>query len=151
MPDIFESDFRDFIFALNVSNTEYILVGGYAVIIHGYYRTTRDLDIWVNKTKQNYKKLSMAFAIFGMPVFDMTEENFLGEDFDVFSMGRSPLQIDIITKLKGLTFGDAFEKSEFKEVEGMNVRFLHLNDLIQSKKAAGRHKDLDDIEKLTQQ
>jgi predicted nucleotidyltransferase len=150
MPDIFESDLRDFIFALNVSSTEYILVGGYAVIIHGYYRTTRDMDIWVNKTKENYVKLSKAFAIFGMPVFDMTEENFLGEKFDVFSMGRSPLQIDVITQLKGLTFVDAFEKSEFQEVEGMNVRFLHLSDLIQSKKAAGRHKDLDDIEKLTQ-
>jgi hypothetical protein len=84
MPDIFESDLRDFIFALNVSSTEYILVGGYAVIIHGYYRTTRDMDIWVNKTKENYVKLSKAFAIFGMPVFDMTEENFLGEKFDVF-------------------------------------------------------------------
>lgn len=150
MPDIFESDLRDFVFALNVSSTEYILVGGYAVIIHGYYRTTRDMDIWVNKTKENYVKLSKAFAIFGMPVFDMTEENFLGEKFDVFSMGRSPLQIDVITKLKGLTFIDAFKKSEFQEVEGMNVRFLHLSDLIQSKKAAGRHKDLDDIEKLTQ-
>lgn len=151
MPDIFESDFRDFIFALNVSSTEYILVGGYAVIIHGYYRTTRDLDIWVNKTEENYIKLRKAFAIFGMPVFDMTKDNFLGEKFDVFSIGRSPLQIDVITKLKGLIFVDAFEKSEFQEIEGMNVRFLHFKDLIQSKKAAGRHKDLDDIEKLTQQ
>ena len=69
MPDIFQSDFNDFIFALNVSGTQYLVVGGYAVILHGYYRTTQDLDIWVNKTPENHLKLSKAFAIFGMPLF----------------------------------------------------------------------------------
>jgi hypothetical protein len=109
MPNIFESDFSDFINALNISGTEYIIVGGYAVIIHGYYRTTQDLDVWVNKTSENYKKLIKAFAIFGMPVFDMSHKNFMGEQFDVFSIGRSPIRIDIITKLKGLEFKDAFK------------------------------------------
>ncbi|MBC7423842.1 MAG: hypothetical protein H7334_10365 [Ferruginibacter sp.] len=149
MHNIFESDFNDFIFALNLSKTEYVVVGGYAVILHGYYRTTQDLDIWVNKTSENHLKLSKAFAIFGMPLFDMTLENFMSDKFDVFSMGRSPLRIDIITKLKGLSFNDAFEQSLLKEMEGLKVHYLHLKDLIASKKAAGRYKDLDDIEKLT--
>jgi hypothetical protein len=148
MPDIFESDFNDFIFALNVSGTQYLVVGGYAVILHGYYRTTQDLDIWVNKTPENHVRLSKAFAIFGMPVFDMTLENFMGEKFDVFSIGRSPIRIDIITKLKGLNFDEAFSHSLIKEVEGLKINYLQLNDLVQAKKAAGRYKDLDDIEKL---
>ena len=135
MPDIFESDFSDFIFALNVSNTEYLVVGGYAVILHGYYRTTQDLDIWVNKTPENHVRLSKAFAIFGMPLFDMTLENFLSEKFDVFSMGRSPIRIDIITKLKGLHFEDASKHSLVKEIKGLKINYLHLNDLIQAKKA----------------
>lgn len=150
MSDIFESDFKDFIAALNFSATEYIIVGGYAVILHGYYRTTNDLDIWVNKTSENYIKLRKAFAIFGMPVFDMTLENFMGDEFDVFSMGRMPFQIDIITKLKGVEFADAIAQVEQKELEGLKVNFLHLTDLIKAKTASGRYKDLDDIEKLTQ-
>ena len=150
MPDIFESDFNDFIAALNISGTEYLVVGGYAVILHGYYRTTQDLDIWVNKTAENHLKLSKAFAIFGMPLFDMTLENFMGERFDVFSMGRRPLQIDIITKLKGLEFKDAVQHAVQKEMEGIKVKYLNLDDLLKSKKASGRYKDLDDIEKLSQ-
>ncbi len=97
MHNIFESDFNDFIFALNLSKTEYVVVGGYAVLLHGYYRTTQDLDIWVNKTSANHLKLSKAFEIFGMLLFDMTLENFMSEKFDVFSMGRSP---------KGITQSD---------------------------------------------
>jgi len=148
MHNIFESDFSDFIMALNMSGTEYLIVGGYAVIIHGYYRTTQDLDVWVDKTPGNHLKLSKAFAIFGMPLFDMTLENFMGEKFDVFSIGRSPIRIDIITKLKGLNFEDAIKHSLIKEIEGLKVHYLHIDDLIQSKKSAGRNKDLDDIEKL---
>lgn len=147
--NIFESDFRDFIDALNVSKTEYIVVGGYAVIMNGYYRTTQDLDIWVNKTPENYIRLRKGFAIFGMPIFDITEENFLGNNFDVFSIGRKPLQIDIITRLKGVGFEVAYINANLKNLEGLDVRYLHITELIQAKKAAGRYKDLDDIEKLS--
>lgn len=148
MLNIFESDFSDFIAALNFSGTEYIVVGGYAVIIHGYYRTTQDLDIWVNKTPENHLKLSKAFAIFGMPLFDMDLKNFMSDKFDVFSMGRSPIRIDILTNLKGLDFETAFGHAIQKEIEGLKVKYLSFDDLIKSKKSAGRHKDLDDIEKL---
>jgi len=72
----------------------------------------------------------------------------MGEKFDVFSIGRSPIRIDIITKLKGLNFDEAFSHSLIKEIEGLKVNYLQFNDLIQAKKAAGRYKDLDDIEKL---
>ena len=149
MNNIFQSDLSDFIAALNISRTEYIVVGGYAVIMHGYYRTTQDLDIWVNRTKENYVAIRKGFAILGMPIFDITEDNFLGENFDVFSIGRSPFRIDIITKLKGLDFTDAFANSIETEMEGLKIRYLNLNDLLTSKKAAGRHRDLDDIEKLS--
>ena len=57
MPNIFNDDFRDFITALNNKNVEYLMVGGYAVIIHGYRRTTGDLNIWINTTKKNYQQL----------------------------------------------------------------------------------------------
>ena len=150
MGNIFNDDFRDFIQALNNHDVHYILVGGYAVILHGYRRATGDMEIWVNRTKENYLKLTLAFAEFSLPVFDMTEEKFLDADTtDVFSFGRPPVSIDIITKLKGVEFNDAFVQFQTFNEEGLLIRFIHLNNLIEAKKAAGRHKDLDDIEKLT--
>ncbi len=150
MANIFNDDFRDFIQALNNSDVEYLLVGGYAVILHGYRRVTGDMDIWVNRTKENYLRLAKAFSEFGLPVFDMTESKFLDADTaDVFSFGRPPVSIDIITKLKGVEFADGFSQALHFEENGLSIRFIHLNNLLQAKKAAGRHKDLDDIEKLS--
>ena len=103
MGNIFDEDFREFINTLNQQEVDYILVGGFSVILYGYSRTTGDLDIWVKKSKENYKKLYNAFIKFGMPVFDMTEENFLNHpEWDVFTFGRSPVAIDIMTSVKGL-------------------------------------------------
>ena len=92
MGNIFNDDFRDFIRQLNNHEVRYILVGGYSVILHGYSRTTGDMDIWVDRTPENYKKIKGAFFDFGMPVFDMTEENFLNNpEMEVFSFGLSRL------------------------------------------------------------
>lgn len=63
MADLFNEDFQDFIEALNKAEVEYILVGGYAVILHGYVRSTADMDVWVNKTSANYQKLKKAFIL----------------------------------------------------------------------------------------
>ena len=150
MATIFNDDFREFIRALNENNVEYILVGGYAVILHGYRRVTGDLDIWVNRTKENYSNLVKAFSQFGLPVFDMTEDKFMDVDAaDVFSFGRAPVSIDILTKLKGVEFKEAFFQAIQFDENGLMIRFIHLNNLIEAKKAAGRYKDLDDIEKLS--
>lgn len=74
MGSIFNDDFRDFIRALNNNQVEYILVGGYAVILHGYRRATGGMDIWVNRTIENYLKVIRAFADFHLPVFGMIEQ-----------------------------------------------------------------------------
>ena len=87
-------DFLDFITAFNDQGVDYILIGGMAVVIHGYPRTTGDMDLWVKKTKTNYKKIEKAFHQFGMPVFDMTLENFLSDSFDVWMFGVSPIKIE---------------------------------------------------------
>jgi len=65
--DIFNPDFRDFLLSLSKVDVEYILVGGYAVILRGYSRSTGDMDIWVNKTEDNFEKLQLAFQDFGLP------------------------------------------------------------------------------------
>lgn len=149
MANIFNEHFRDFIQALNDNKVEYVLVGGMAVILHGYVRGTGDMDVWVNKTKASYHKLVKAFAQFGMPVFDMTEDAFLGNEFDVWGIGVQPVKIEIMTAVKGLAFEETYQQSQLYNEDGFQIRFIHLNHLIQAKKAAGRFRDLDDIEQLT--
>jgi predicted nucleotidyltransferase len=148
--DIFNEDFREFITALNNNEVEYILVGGYAVILHGYSRTTGDLDIWINKEKENYFKLVKALKEFKMPVFDMTENNFLkNPGLNVFTFGRPPSAIDIMTDVKGLHFNETFKTSQIIEAGSLKVRVIGLNQLLKAKRAAGRHRDLDDIDNLS--
>jgi Nucleotidyl transferase of unknown function (DUF2204) len=150
MSTIFNEDFREFIQSLNDNKVDYMLVGGYAVILHGYRRVTGDLDIWVNRTKQNYSRLVKAFSQFGLSVFDMSEEKFMdAESTDVFSFGRPPVSIDILTRLKGVEFDNALSRAMQFDENGLIVRFIHLNNLIEAKRASGRYKDLDDIEKLS--
>lgn len=79
MANLFNQDFQDFIEAFNSFEVEYILVGGYAVILHGYIRSTGDMDIWVNKTIKNYQKIKKALNQFGAPCF--SENEFLGNEF----------------------------------------------------------------------
>lgn len=149
MGNIFNSDFRDFIAALNNNQVRYILVGGYSVILHGYSRTTGDMDLWVERTKENYLKIKDAFEEFGMPVFDMTEENFLHHpNWDVFTFGIPPVAIDLMIGLEGLNFQEVFDRSIIFKDDELNIIVIHKTDLIEAKKKAGRSKDLDDLENL---
>ena len=149
MAELFNTDFQDFLRALNAAEVRYILVGGYSVVLHGYSRTTGDMDVWVEQSADNYARLVQAFRLFGMPVFDMSEGNFLhNPTTDVFSFGRPPSAIDLMTAVKGLAFPAAFVRASFTEVDGLPVRLIDRQDLITAKKAAGRNRDLDDLEHL---
>ena len=150
MGNIFNQDFQDFIRALNEAKVRYVLVGGYAVILHGYNRTTGDLDIWLERTEENYTRLVSAFRIFNMPVFDMSLENFLNtSQYDVFTFGVPPVSIDIMLNVKGLDFKEALSLAEWKVIDDVNVNLIDLQSLIKAKKASGRHRDLDDIENIS--
>jgi predicted nucleotidyltransferase len=149
MANIFHEDFRDFLSALNEADVRYILVGGYSVVLHGYSRTTGDMDLWVDRSAKNYECLLKAFHIFGMPVFDMTEENFLSHPiWDVFTFGSPPVAIDIMVKMEGLIFEDVFQKAVYFEDDDLKIRTINKNDLIIAKKNASRAKDIDDLENL---
>ena len=149
MANIFHEDFRDFLNALNEAEVRYILVGGYSVVLHGYSRTTGDMDLWVERTSENYERIIKAFQIFGMPLFDMTESNFLSHPiWDVFTFGTPPVAIDIMVKIEGLNFEDVFQKAVYFEDDDLKIRTINRNDLIEAKKIAGRAKDINDLENL---
>lgn len=143
-------DFRAFIDCMNDHGVLYILVGGYSVIMHGYNRTTGDLDVWVKPTSENYDCLVDAFGCFSMPVFDMDRSAFLNNtSMDVFTFGRPPVAIDIMTRVKGLDFDEAYKNAIVRSVDGSKIRVLGLPDLIKSKRASDRPKDQDDIQHLS--
>jgi hypothetical protein len=149
MGNILNEDFLDFLKLFNQFHVEYILVGGYAVIFHGYNRTTGDLDVWVQPTLNNYRKMMCAFKEFGLSPFNMTEDLFLNSnENDVFTFGRPPVSIDILTKVKGLDFDNAFTNSSMVIFDGVEVNMIDLRDLKKAKRAAGRPKDMDDLEHL---
>lgn len=149
MPNIFNDDFRDFIKCLNENRVDYLLVGGYAVILHGYRRTTGDLDIWVETTTENLGKIKRAFDQFGLPTSDLSEENFLhNNEIDVFSFGIPPVSIDLMKEVKGLNFKEAAKNAETFIENDLPIKYINYQSLIMAKKSSGRHKDLDDIEKL---
>lgn len=151
MGNIFNDDFRDFLSALNKNEVRYILVGGFAVILHGYPRTTGDMDIWVERSPENYQRIKKAFLEFGMSVFDMTEENFLSHpNWDVFTYGIPPVAIDLMIQVKGLDFETCFANAVLFEDDNVKIRTIHRNDLLKAKKQAGRAKDITDIENLSE-
>jgi hypothetical protein len=149
MGNVLNDDFRDFLLALNQAEVKYILVGGYAIIYHGYNRTTGDLDIWVEANAENYKKLLTAFRIFGMSIFDMTETRFCDpENQDVFTFGRPPVCIELLTRVSGLHFGECYSHTIKTVWDDVPLQIIDLRNLLINKKATGRPKDLDDLEQL---
>ena len=149
MGNIFNQDFQEFILALNQAEVKYVLVGGYSVIFYGFPRTTGDLDIFVEVSESNYLKLKKAFKIFGLSLFDMTENNFLNnKNMNVFSFGRSPVSIEILKEISGLSFQDVYKDAVQAEIEEIPLKIIHLNHLKINKKQSGRSKDLNDLENL---
>lgn len=142
-------DFKDFLRALNKHGVRYLLVGGYAVIYHGYNRTTGDLDVWVEQSGENYRLLMKAFLEFGLPVSVIDEKTFLSSETDVYTFGIPPVCIEIITEVKGVQFTDSFSRAAKVIFDDVPVSMIGFHDLIRNKKAVGRNKDLDDIEHIS--
>ena len=146
MPNIFNPDFKDFLKILSKNKVDYILVGGYAVILHGYIRSTGDMDLWVEKNSSNYEKLKLSYHDFGAPIFG--EDEFLSETVDVWSIGREPNKIEILTHLTGLEFDNCVENCEFFTEDKLIMPYIFIDDLLINKMATGRYKDLNDVEQL---
>ncbi len=146
MPNIFNPDFKDFLKILSKNRVDYILVGGYAVILHGYIRSTGDMDLWVRKNSFNYDKLKLSYREFGAPIFGKNE--FLSENVDVWSIGREPNKIEILTRLTGLEFDKCAENCQFFTEDDLKIPYIFIDDLLINKMATGRFKDLNDVEQL---
>ena len=141
------SDYKDILLILSEKKVKFILVGAYAMAVHGYPRSTMDIDLWIMPDPENAHLTMQAFEAFGAPVGDLLPEDLIKEDL-IFQIGVAPRRIDILTSVDGLKFKDAFARSELINIEGMSIHVLSIPDLIINKKATGRTKDLADAESL---
>jgi len=151
MGNIFNQDFQEFLFALNEKKVNYVLVGGYSVIYHGFPRTTGDLDLFVEVSKENYGNLVLAFELFKMPIFDMNEDSFLNETkINVYTFGRPPVCIEILKEISGFTFQEINNNAIQTVFEDIPMKIINLNNLRRNKEISGRSKDLNDLENLSE-
>jgi hypothetical protein len=147
-------DFQAFIRLLHEHDVRYVVVGGEAVIHHGYPRLTGDIDFFYDRTPANCRRLFAALQEFWagpVPAVDQAED--LCEPGVVVQFGRPPNRIDLINRLGTVSFGRAWRRRVVESMRAPSgttpLYIIGLTDLVQSKRDAGRHKDLDDVEHLT--
>lgn len=131
------------------SKVDFILIGGYAVIYHGYGRTTGDMDVWLRPDNGNRDKLVPVLESLGILSEDIVQIKSV--DFTqalAFHIDEPPRRVDFLTKIVGLTYEEADKKKVFLPLGNFQVAVLHLDDLIVNKLISGRAKDKADVEEL---
>ena len=144
---VLNPDFRDMLSALSAEAAEYLLVGAYALAVHGVPRATGDLDVWVRPTADNARRVRSALTRFGAPLADLTEGDLVRPD-TVFQIGVAPNRIDLLTSIDGVTFDEAWSARRVVRIDGLDVSVLARHHLIRNKKATGRAQDIADAARL---
>jgi predicted nucleotidyltransferase len=144
---VLNPDFKEFIQSLNDNQVRYLVVGGYAVALHGHPRYTKDIDIWIEMEADNAKKVIQALVQFGFGSLDIKSEDFLVPD-EIIQLGYSPSRIDLITTLPGVEFPACYNTRVEVDMDGTVVNFIDLENLKKNKRASGRAQDLADLENL---
>ena len=140
-------DFRDLLKTLNDYGVKYLIAGGYAVMYHTEPRFTKDIDIWVEPTISNAKKLWKALAEFGAPLEKVTIDDFCNKEL-IYQIGVAPTRIDIMMDIPGVEFEKAWQNRIQSKYGEIPIFIMSLNDLIKAKKTAGRDQDLLDLKRL---
>jgi len=145
--DALSPDFLDFIAGLNEQKVDFVLVGGYALGVHGVVRATGDIDFLYRRTKKNVRQLSIAMLDFGAPEEVVDEEALMTPDI-VTQFGQPPYRIDLLNAIDGVTFDQVWKGAKVTSIDGYRVRVIGLTELKENKAATGREKDKDDIRRL---
>jgi hypothetical protein len=140
-------DFAEMLGALSDRQAEFLVVGAYAMAAHGTPRATGDIDIWVRPTRENAERVWAALQDFGAPLRDLAKVDLESEGI-VFQIGVVPNRIDILTRITGVDFNDAWANRLEIQLDGRTIPVLGKSDLVANKKATGRAKDLGDLELL---
>ena len=140
-------DFKEFIQSLNDNHVRYLVIGGYAIALHGYPRYTKDIDIWIEMSPDNAAKMVRALKQFGFGSLGLKAADFLVPD-QIIQLGYPPNRIDLMTTPPGVDFETCYASRVRVVIDDVTVNFIDLENLKKSKKAAGRLQDLADLENL---
>ena len=148
--DVYNDSLLLFWESLNKNQVAYIMVGGFAVNMHGYMRATKDADMWIKDSLENRQNLRKAFVELGYGDYESLETMQFVPGWSEFYIGDG-IVLDIMTAMKGLegySFDDCLQKASVADLNGIMVPFLHLNQLLANKKAVSRPKDQLDVIEL---
>lgn len=140
------TDFKQILRLLRAERVEYLLVGGWAVIYHGYPRPTHDIDIWIAINEDNAARITRVLHKFGFDV-PLPAELFLQAD-KILRLGSEPDLIEIMTSVSGVSFEDCYRERLETLLDDEPVNLISLKNLRANKLASGRLKDLADLEEL---
>lgn len=147
--EAFVDDFRELLTTFADEGVEFVLIGGWALALHGYGRGTDDLDILVRPTPENAARVFRALVLFGAPVstHGVTERLFAQSGYG-YRMGVKPNLIEVLTKVDGIGFDEAIAEGKRFELDGRVIQYIGREALLKNKRAAGRPKDLADVDWL---
>lgn len=140
-------DFLDLLRAFIDHNVRFMVVGAYALGVHGRPRATGDLDVWIDATPENAVRVIDALRHFGAPLTQVTADDFSRPGI-VFQMGLPPMRIDILTELTAMTFADAWPTRTSANFGPVTADVIGREAFIRNKRATGRARDLGDVEAL---
>ena len=141
------SDFKELVSALSSARVRFLVVGGVAVIEHTEPRYTKDLDVWVEPTLLNARRVVAALRRFGAPLAGVAAQDFTNPRL-VYQMGVEPVRIDILMSLEGLTFAQAWRSRKLVRWGKVRVPVLSAEHLLLNKRNVGRPQDLVDADRL---
>ncbi len=157
--DIYDDEFITLWSTLAKYNVRYIMIGGFAVNLHKFYRTTGDIDFYIDDTPENRIALGNALEELEISTAEIIERMQFVPGWSMISL-MSGFPLDMMTKVKGLeymSFDECYQMAQTAQIENVTVKFLHINHLLESKRAANRPKDqidvlaLEEIKKVKQE
>jgi hypothetical protein len=140
-------DFVDLLQSFVAHDVRFMVVGAYALALHGRPRATGDIDVWVDATAENAARIMSALAEFGAPLSEISQADFAVPGV-VYQMGVPPGRIDVLTSLTGITFAEAWPDRVHQTLGDFSVPVIGRESFIRNKRATGRPKDLGDIEDM---
>lgn len=142
-----EKDYEELLESLNSNKVRYCIVGAYALALHTKPRYTKDMDIFVEATPVNAKRILAALQDFGFGSINLTENDFT-EKGQIIQLGFEPVRVDIINDIKGVSFEEVWEQRITAKYGKIEANFIDLENLIKSKRNSGRPQDYADLQAL---
>ena len=140
-------DFKDLFKIFNEYSVKYLVVGAYAVIYYAEPRYTKDLDVWIESTVENAKRVWKALSVFGAPLENVTVEDFCNSEL-IYQIGIAPNRIDIMMNIPGVEFSSSWERRVKTSYGGESINMIGIDDLIKAKRTMARDQDRLDLKSL---